>query len=199
MPAGPAALFRGFEQILSAEPAGHTPTDPRRECCQSGGPPLLLRPGASLPAFHRPHTSPRRSRSVIVWQLISSLIDLDQTGFMKGRSISENFVYATELVQCCYRHRCATLVLKLDFAKAFDSVEWSSLVNILRARGFPDLWCCWMEKLLCTSQVGDPGEWATRAMDILQKGAWARGCPITVSVPPGRGCAATVDQERWRS
>jgi hypothetical protein len=46
------------------------------------------------------------------------MIDIDQTGFLKGRSISENFVYATELVQVCYKRKVPTLVLKLDFAKA---------------------------------------------------------------------------------
>lgn len=36
-------------------------------------------------------------------QQIAKLIDVDQTGFIKGRSISENFVYAAELVQCCHK------------------------------------------------------------------------------------------------
>jgi hypothetical protein len=36
---------------------------------------------------------------------IGKLIDVDQTGFLAGRSISENFVYVTELVQTCYRRR----------------------------------------------------------------------------------------------
>lgn len=55
---------------------------------------------------------------------IGRLIDADQTGFIKGRSISENFVRATELVHTCHRRRAPTLVLKLDFAKAFDSICW---------------------------------------------------------------------------
>jgi hypothetical protein len=71
---------------------------------------------------------------------IQQLIDIDQTGFIKGRSISENFVYATELVQHCHKKKFPTVVLKLDFAKAFDSVCWDSLLKILSARGFPDLW-----------------------------------------------------------
>ena len=68
---------------------------------------------------------------------IQSLVDIDQTGFIRGRSISENFVYATELVQCCHRRKQPTLVLKLDFAKAFVSVNWGNLHQILRSRGFP--------------------------------------------------------------
>jgi hypothetical protein len=34
---------------------------------------------------------------------ISRLVDVDQAEFIKGRSISGNFVYATELVQCRYK------------------------------------------------------------------------------------------------
>jgi hypothetical protein len=44
------------------------------------------------------------------------------------------------------------LVIKLDFAKAFDSVNWTSLLHILRAQGFPDVWIRWMETLLKTSK-----------------------------------------------
>jgi len=46
-----------------------------------------------------------------------------------------------ELVQCCHKRKVPTLVLKLDFAKAFDTVLWSSLLRIMRARGFPERWC----------------------------------------------------------
>jgi hypothetical protein len=44
------------------------------------------------------------------------------------------------------------MVLKLDFAKAFDSVSWSSLLQVLAARGFPDQWCSWIHMLLSTSR-----------------------------------------------
>lgn len=95
---------------------------------------------------------------------VQKLVDVDQTGFLKGRSISENFVYATELIQCCYQRKAPTLVLKLDFAKAFDSVDWDALMNMLMARGFPSLWCDWMKELLQTSKSavlvnGCPGPW----------------------------------------
>lgn len=76
-------------------------------------------------------------------------------GFIKGRSISENFVLATELVQCCHKRRAPTLVIKLDFAKAFDSVNWLSLLQILQARGFPDKWSRWMELDIMVSCTGE--------------------------------------------
>jgi predicted metal-binding protein len=61
------------------------------------------------------------------------MVDIDQTGFIRGCSIWKNFIYVVELVQCCYKRRVPTIVLKLDFAKAFDSVFWSSMLIILRA------------------------------------------------------------------
>lgn len=95
---------------------------------------------------------------------IARLIDPDQNGFTKGRSIVENFVLATELVQCCHKCRMPTLVLKLNFVKAFDSVNWVSLLKILRACDFPNKWYDWMAQLLATSKFavlvnGVPGPW----------------------------------------
>ena len=95
---------------------------------------------------------------------IPKLIDLDQTGFIKGRTISENFVYATELVQVCHKRKIPTMVLKLDFAKAFDTVNWDSLMLILEARGFSETWRGWIHQILATSLTavlvnGCPGPW----------------------------------------
>src|SRR5687768_2857608 len=97
-------------------------------------------------------------------QQIQRLIDPDQTGFIKGRSISKNFIYALELVQCCHRRKLPTLVLKLDFAKAFDSVNWASLAAVLEVRGFPPAWIKWIMDMLETTKLavlvnGVPGPW----------------------------------------
>lgn len=54
---------------------------------------------------------------------IPALVDPDQTGFVHGRSIAENFIYAADLLSCCHKRNVPTAVLKLDFKKAFDSVE----------------------------------------------------------------------------
>jgi hypothetical protein len=41
--------------------------------------------------------------------------------------------------KCCNRRKLPTLVLKLDFAKAFDSVDWDCLTDVMVKRGFPQL------------------------------------------------------------
>lgn len=141
---------------------------------------LPKRHGATTPDAFRPISLQNFLVKVITKVLtnrlqlqISQLIDLDQTGFMKGRFIAENFVLATELVQCCHKRKSPTLVLKLDFAKAFDSIEWDSLIKILHARGFPDLWCDWITKLLSSAKSavllnGVPGPWISCCRGLRQ-------------------------------
>jgi len=104
---------------------------------------------------------------------IPKIIDVDQTGFIKGRSISENFIYAMELVQSCNKRKLPTLVLKLDFAKAFDSVNWDSLQRIMVTRGFPQRWCRWIAALLSSSKSvvlvnGTPGPWFSCKRGVRQ-------------------------------
>lgn len=83
---------------------------------------------------------------------ISNLIDLNQTSFIRGRSISDTFVYALELVQVCHKQKRLALVLKLDFAKAFDTVNWDGLFRVMCARGFSELWIKWMDVILTSSK-----------------------------------------------
>ncbi|XP_071681910.1 uncharacterized protein [Lolium perenne] len=52
---------------------------------------------------------------------IHALVDADQTGFLSGHHISENIVYAADLLRCCHSRKAPTLVFKIDFRKAFDS------------------------------------------------------------------------------
>jgi len=105
--------------------------------------------------------------------VIPSIIDPDQTGFVHGRSISENFIYAADLLSCCFKQELPTVVLKLDFRKAFDSVEWASLDTILAARGFDDRWRSWISCILNTGKTaiklnGVPGHWLTCRRGLRQ-------------------------------
>jgi mannosylglycoprotein endo-beta-mannosidase len=104
---------------------------------------------------------------------ISGMIDTNQTGFLKGRSISESFIFAAELVQCCHKRKVPALAIKLDFAKAFDTVHWEGLQTILEARGFNDIWQGWIRDILQSSKSavlvnGCPGPWITCRRGLRQ-------------------------------
>jgi len=63
-----------------------------------------------------------------------------QSAFIKKRSIHDNFLYTQNLVRDLHRLRKPALFLKLDIAKAFDSVRWDYLMETLSRMGFGPRW-----------------------------------------------------------
>jgi hypothetical protein len=59
-----------------------------------------------------------------------------QSAFIKRRSIQDNFLYAQNLIRALHRSKQPDLFLKLDIAKAFDSVRWDFLQEVLESLGF---------------------------------------------------------------
>jgi hypothetical protein len=51
------------------------------------------------------------------------LVAFEQSGFMKRHNITDNFLYAVDVIQSCHARWTPAVVLKLDFRKAFDSVN----------------------------------------------------------------------------
>ena len=47
--------------------------------------------------------------------------------------------------------QCDGLILKLDFEKAFDNVDWSFLLQLLEKLNFGKDWVGWIEKILKTT------------------------------------------------
>ncbi|XP_039122026.1 uncharacterized protein LOC120258641 [Dioscorea cayenensis subsp. rotundata] len=71
----------------------------------------------------------------------------------KGRCILDNVVVVEELIFSMQKRRLPGFVLKVDFAKAFDLVDWDFLLNLLRAKGFGDRWVNLIEKILVSSKA----------------------------------------------
>jgi hypothetical protein len=97
-------------------------------------------------------------------QFIERLISFEQSGFVKGRNIVDNFLYAADVIQSCHTRKTHAVVLKLDFKKAFDSVNWTALDAILDARGIGPLFRSWISAILTTGRTAIllnevPGRW----------------------------------------
>lgn len=82
---------------------------------------------------------------------MEKLISRSQSAFIKGRSIHDNFLYVRNMARRFHRHRTPTLLMKLDISKAFDSVRWDYLLELMQHRGFPTWWWDWITALLATS------------------------------------------------
>ncbi|XP_050217747.1 uncharacterized protein LOC126668601 [Mercurialis annua] len=85
--------------------------------------------------------------------ILPALISENQFGFIKGRSIHDCHSIATEVVNLCCNRREKTLLIKLDFHKAFDSVSWLFILKILEEMHFDTTWIQWIKSLLGSSQL----------------------------------------------
>lgn len=65
------------------------------------------------------------------------LVAQNQTAFVKGRSMMESFLVAREFLTFYKTQKLPTILYKVDFEKAFDTVDWCFLTNLLIERGFP--------------------------------------------------------------
>jgi hypothetical protein len=71
--------------------------------------------------------------------------------FIKNRCIQENYLYVQNLARFFDRPKKPVVLLQLDLAKSFDSVSWTYLLDMLKARGFGDRWREWIAMLLASS------------------------------------------------
>lgn len=82
---------------------------------------------------------------------IDSLISPSQSAFIKKRCIQDNFLYVRNLARAYHRTRTSALLFKLDISKAFDTVSWEYLFELLEARGFSARWRNWIALILASS------------------------------------------------
>uniref|UniRef100_A0A453EAZ0 Uncharacterized protein n=1 Tax=Aegilops tauschii subsp. strangulata TaxID=200361 RepID=A0A453EAZ0_AEGTS len=60
-------------------------------------------------------------------------------------------LYVQNCVRSLHRKNKPSLLLKLDIARAFDSVSWEYLLELLHRLGFSTRWRDWIAPLLSTS------------------------------------------------
>lgn len=82
---------------------------------------------------------------------LSTLIALNQTAFVKGRSMMDSFIAAREFLIHCKSRKLPAVLYKVDFEKAFDTVDWCFLINLLIERGFPPRWIAALLTILQSS------------------------------------------------
>jgi hypothetical protein len=64
------------------------------------------------------------------------IISLSQTAFIKGRLIHDGPLALHEIVHELMSKRLKAMILKLDFEKAYDRVNWQFLREVLIRKGF---------------------------------------------------------------
>lgn len=72
---------------------------------------------------------------------------------MKGRCFLDNITTTEELIFSIHKCRSSGHILKVDFAKVFDMVDWEFLLDLLKARGFRERWISWIKSILFSSKA----------------------------------------------
>ena len=65
-----------------------------------------------------------------------SVIDKNQTSFIKGRNILEGVVVLHEVLHKLKASKKKGLILKIDFEKDYDRVRWKFLEQVMIGNGF---------------------------------------------------------------
>ena len=84
--------------------------------------------------------------------MLPSLILPCQTAFVQGRLLLENTVLASELINGYHKNKgTKKITIKVDIAKAFDTLSWDFLFSCLRGLGVPEMFLHWLSSCVCTT------------------------------------------------
>ena len=82
-------------------------------------------------------------------------IHKNQYGFIKSRTIQDCIGWTLEYLHQCHQSKRPILILKLDFEKAFDSIEHEAIFQIMKHKGFNEKWISWVKSLLSSRTSSD--------------------------------------------
>jgi hypothetical protein len=116
------------------------------------------------------------------------MVEANQSAFVRGRPIHDNYMLVQHSSKSLHRKKVASLFLKLDLTKAFDSVSWAFLLEVLTHLGFGNRWRNLISNLLATSSTqillnGFPGEQIRHRRGLRQGDP-----PLPNALCPGDGC-----------
>ena len=117
------------------------------------------RPGASRITDYRPisccNTSYKAISKILVKRLkviFPEVILPNQTAFVQGRLLIENTLIASEIVQDYHKEGGPQrITIKVDIAKAFDTIRWEFIFQCLRCIAVPESLIRWIEACVCSA------------------------------------------------
>jgi hypothetical protein len=86
-------------------------------------------------------------------KVIIPILHQNQYGFIKSRNIQDCIAWAFEYLRICHLSKNPIIILKIDFEKAFDEVEYSAILAMLQAKGFGPKWISLVKSILYSAST----------------------------------------------
>ena len=118
-----------------------------------------------------------------VSEVMETVINRDQTGFIRGRYIGESIRTVLDLSETCSSEHIQGLLMLCDMYKAYDSVNWQYLKEVVRRFGFEENFRKWIDILYNNA----PGQAPTARVQlnrclspahVIERGL-RQGCPLS--------------------
>ena len=106
--------------------------------------PVIWRPITLLNVDYKIATRALAKRLQVI---MTSIINSDQTGYVKGRYIGENVRLIEDVLRYTQKDEIPGVLLFLDFSKAFDSIDRNFLINSLKQFNFGHDFIKWIKTI----------------------------------------------------
>ncbi|GJX27929.1 RNA-directed DNA polymerase, eukaryota [Tanacetum coccineum] len=87
--------------------------------------------------------------------VLGDMVNEVQSAFVANRQILDGPFILNELFHWCKMKKKQTMIFKVDFEKAYDSVWWDYLDEVLKKFSFGERWCGWIQSFLRSSRGSD--------------------------------------------
>ena len=65
----------------------------------------------------------------------------------------DGVMITNEIIDYWRRNKLQGVILKLDFEKAYDTINWEYVLDLMDLMGFGQKWCAWIKECISTPQV----------------------------------------------
>ena len=111
-------------------------------------------------------------------KVLPQLIHTDQTGFMKDRFIGQNIRLLCDLLEQTELENIRGILLQLNFRKAFDTIEWPMIQQVLSIFNFGVSIKRWTGTFYCNAESSVINNGFTTRQLKLSRGV-RQGCPLS--------------------
>ena len=109
---------------------------------------------------------------------LDCIIDKDQCGYIKGRYIGNSIRLIKDIYEWAETFNKNGAIICCDFAKAFDSIEWNFMENVLTKFGFKDKFMRWVKIIYTDPEfVIKNNGWLSSKIQMSR--GIRQGCPLS--------------------